>query len=218
MEPFLAILGTAHLEKILGKGSPDGTFKEWRFSRELCRNIRTILDSRGVPCIIDHLAANIHYPSACNQKELQKLELFDRVQLVNSYASLFGKDNIIYVSCHVNASGMGDRWMPNRGWCCHTSRGRTKSDALADLFYSEAEKILPKGTTFYEDWSDGDPDIESGLYVLTNTACPAVLTENFFMDNLEDLKYLQSGTGMTEIATLHANAIYRYFQTERLAK
>jgi N-acetylmuramoyl-L-alanine amidase len=28
--------------------------------------------------------------------------------------------------------------------------------------------------------SDGDPDKEANLYVIKNTKCPAVLTENFF--------------------------------------
>jgi N-acetylmuramoyl-L-alanine amidase len=30
------------------------------------------------------------------------------------------------------------------------------------------------------DFSDGDADKEAHLYVLKNTNCPAVLTENFF--------------------------------------
>ena len=39
-------------------------------------------------------------------------------------------------------------------------------------------------------WTDntyGDPDIEKDFYIIRHTSCPAVLTENLFMDNREDV-------------------------------
>lgn len=39
---------------------------------------------------------------------------------------------------------------------------------------------------------DGDLDYEENFYILKHTACPAVLTENGFYTNIEDLAILES--------------------------
>ena len=43
--------------------------------------------------------------------------------------------------------------------------------------------------------SDDNRDWEEDFYILRKSWCPAVLTENFFMDNHSDLEYLQSHAG-----------------------
>jgi N-acetylmuramoyl-L-alanine amidase len=55
--------------------------------------------------------------------------------------------------------------------------------------------------------SDGDVDKESNFYILKNTKCPAVISENFFMDNRLDCKLMQSEAGRMKIASAHARAI-----------
>lgn len=77
-------------------------------------------------------------------------------------------------------------------WSCYTSKGRTKADELATCICNEALKNFA-GHHSRTDWSDGDADIEEDFYILKKTRCPAVLTENFFMDNREDLAYITSG-------------------------
>ena len=57
------------------------------------------------------------------------------------------------------------------------------------------------------DNSDGDPDKEADFYILRNTKCPAVLTENFFMDNPVDCKLMLSDDGRQRIAEAHYWAI-----------
>ena len=49
-----------------------------------------------------------------------------------------------------------------------------------------------------------------GFYILRNSLCPAVLTENFFMDSHSDLEYLQSRTGKKAIIDTHVEAITEY--------
>lgn len=44
------------------------------------------------------------------------------------------------------------------------------------------------------------------------TKCPAVLTENFFQDNKEDVDYLYSDKGKQAIIKTHVDAIIRYVQ------
>ena len=42
---------------------------------------------------------------------------------------------------------------------------------------------------------DGDPDWEENFYILRHSLCPAVLVEQFFMDNKKALAYLNSDEG-----------------------
>ena len=61
-----------------------------------------------------------------------------------------------------------------------------------------------------KDTADGDSDKESGFYILKHTVCPAVLTENLFQDNREDVDFLLSDEGRQKIVTLHVQGICKY--------
>ena len=43
------------------------------------------------------------------------------------------------------------------------------------------------GQRIRKDTADGDPDQEKDFYILRHTSCTAVLTENLFMDNRNDV-------------------------------
>ena len=58
--------------------------------------------------------------------------------------------------------------------------------------------------------SDGDMDWEEGFYILRKSWCPAVLTENFFMDFRSDLEYLQSRAGKQAVVDTHVEGIVEY--------
>ena len=58
--------------------------------------------------------------------------------------------------------------------------------------------------------SDGDRDWEEDFYILRKSWCPAVLTENFFMDCKTDLAYLQSAEGKRAVVTTHVEGILEY--------
>ena len=60
--------------------------------------------------------------------------------------------------------------------------------------------------------TDKDPDIESNFYVLKNTNCPAVLTENFFQDNKDDVDYLTSDLGFHQIVRTHVEGILNFIK------
>ena len=74
-----------------------------------------------------------------------------------------------------------------------------------------AKKNLPN-VTFRTDYSEGDPDKEAHLYVLKNTKCPAVLTENMFQDNKDDVVFLLSDEGFHELVRLHVEGIVNYIK------
>ena len=114
--------------------------------------------------------------------EDEDISLSERVRRVNAFCSLSGKQNVILVSIHVNAAGDGTKWLNATGWSVYTCKGQTESDRLAECLYEAAMKNFP-GRNIRTDFSDGDSDWEEQFYILRKSMCPAVLTENFFMDN-----------------------------------
>ena len=54
--------------------------------------------------------------------------------------------------------------------------------------------------------------VRPSLYVLRKTNMPAVLTENLFMDNKEDVKFLLSEEGKKQIIDLHVQGIKKYIE------
>lgn len=189
------ILGTAHLKSTPGKCSPDKRLFEYKYSRELVQEIRNKLQDLGYEVYIDIPEEDL--------KLSQNQELSRRVKYVNQFK------NCIYVSIHVNGAGDGSKWMNASGWECWTSKGKTKADILAECLYESAKKYLV-GKKIRTDLSDKDSDKEGNLYVLKNTNCPAVLTENFFQDNKEDVEFLLSKEGKEKLINLHVEGIINY--------
>ena len=193
------ILGTAHQKSIPGKGSPDGKFKEYKYSREVVKAVSDILQSMGYRTIIDIEDDDLGLS--------QSKELSLRCKIVNELVEQY--KNCIYVSIHVNAAASDGKWHNGTGWEVYTSVGKTKSDELATCLYNAA-RYNTENKKMRTDYSDGDPDKEAHLYVLKHTNCPAVLTENFFQDNQKDVDYLTSDEGFHAIVRLHVEGILNY--------
>lgn len=192
------LLDNGHGQETAGKRSPDGSFREYAWAREITRRIETELRNRG-------------YDVQRIVPEEQDIALTERSRRVNEVCGRYGKDNVILVSVHVNAAGNGE-WKTARGWSAYTSKGQTKSDKLANCLYFAAAEQLPADTKFRKDLSDGDDDWEENFWILRKTACPAVLTENLFMDNREDVAVLTSEEGKRAIVNLHVEGIIMYLK------
>ena len=65
---YKIILGTAHLSSTPGKRSPDGKFREYAYSRKVCKAVQEELLSRGVDCVIDYLDDDM--PGLTSSQEL----------------------------------------------------------------------------------------------------------------------------------------------------
>lgn len=201
MQKIKIILGTAHLSSTPGKRSPDGKFREYAYSRKVCKAVQEELLSRGVDCVIDYIDDDM--PGLTSSQELVR-----RVQIVNEIAK---KTDCLYVSIHVNASAAKNGWDKATGFAIYTSPGETKSDALAtDIFDAAASVLKPAGKSLRKDTSDGDPDYEENFYVLRKTICPAVLTENFFQNTKSDVEWLESDEGFKTVVAYHVNGILKY--------
>ena len=190
------LLDNGHGFDTPGKRSPDGHFREYAYNRYLAFLIHERLNAIG-------LDVQILVP------EREDISLKERCRRVNKICQQLGKNQVILISIHVNAAGNGQNWLDARGWSCFTTRGKTKADELATCLYEAAKNHLP-GMKIRTDFSDGDPDIEKDFYIIRHTSCPAVLTENLFMDNRQDVAFLESEEGARAIVNLHVDGILQY--------
>lgn len=165
---------------------PNGTqLFEGVFNREIVKKIAEKLKIFG-----------IEYKILVPEEE--DISLYDRVNRVN-FIYRRRKDAVL-VSVHGNAGG-------GTGWEVWTSKGETKSDGLASVFYRKACEEFPD-MKMRSDNTDGDPDKEAQFYILRKTYCPALLTENFFMDTYNpDCLLMMSNLGKQQIANIHIQAI-----------
>ena len=196
------ILGTAHLKSTPGKCSPDGKFKEYQYSREICKAVKLSLENLGYKVFIDIEDDDL--------KVTQSQELCLRCKTVNDLQKVY--KNCIYVSIHVNASSNDGKWHNATGWEIYTSKGKTEADNLATYIYNAAKNNFKNAQKLRTDFSDGDPDKEAEFYVLKHTSCPAVLTENFFQDDKQDVDYLMSDLGFHQIVRTHVEGILSYIK------
>lgn len=193
MADYLVMLDNGHGQDTPDKRSPkwaDGTqLLEYEFNRDVVKRIARLLSGAGirykilVPEVID-----ISLGERCRRAN-------------NAYDANGGK--ALLISIHANAGG-------GTGFEAWTSVGRTKSDDIATSICNAFER---HGAKVRKDMTDGDPDKESQFYVLKNTKCPAVLTENFFMDTESDCRYIMSDKGRDDIAEWHVEAIKEYLKS-----
>lgn len=194
---ILILVDNGHGNNTPGKRSPDGKVIESAYTREIASKVVSGLRRLG-------------YDADLLTPEIYDVKLIERVHRVNVKCQSRGRDNVMCVSIHCNAAGNGKEWLKATGWEIWTSPGKTKSDDLADHFVKMAKRHF-EGQTIRE-WKkvDGERDKEARFTILTDTLCPAVLTENFFMDSKNDVKYLLSDEGKNAIVRCHIDAIVSY--------
>ena len=130
--------------------------------------------------------------------ELKDITLETRVNRANRVFET--RKDCFFVSVHANAGG-------GSGCEIYTSPGKTRSDEIATIFGETYQALLPD-QRLRTDFSDNDLDKERRFYLLTKTRMPAILTENFFMDNeTECREFLMSPDGRQRIIDYHVKAI-----------
>lgn len=171
----------------------DGTrFYEYQSNRRIARKLSMELDKLGIPYVY-----TIH-PDDRNDMSLQ-----NRVGRANAVAYKEGKDNVLFISLHSDALGTAEKWYDANGYSIFTSVGCTKSDSYAKVFEEVAkEKLEP-----YKKKVRGR--YEKNFYVLKHTICPAILLEQLFYSNKEDLEFLESDEGIKVLVDIIVEAIQK---------
>lgn len=171
MKKFTIILDAAHGEETPGKRSPDGKFREYKWSRERIKELKVLLEMEGFEV----------FESNATNKEIG---LSQRANNTNKIQA----DHKLFLSLHVNAAGNGG-WMNARGYSVYTTKGQNNSDKVAEEIMKQFAMDFPE-LKVRADKSDGDLDIEEDFTVIYKADCPAVLVEWLFQDNKEDIALL----------------------------
>ena len=210
-DKIVIFLTPGHTKYTPGKHSPDKKLYEWEYNRIILKMIEKELDKLG----IQHWNSHPEDGWVDNTHQNDSKDLILRVQRINSKYTSVKKEGkkAIMLSIHVNAAGNGITWKNATGWSAWTTKGQNNSDKLADCLYDAAEKVLkPLKKKIREDKSDGDNDYESNFYVIKNSNCIGVLTENFFMDSKQDCEWLLSDEGKKAITDIHIEGIKKYIE------
>ena len=114
----------------------------------------------------------------------------NRVERANKICRILGAANCLLVSIHCNAAGSKGQWLNARGWSVFVAQNASANS-----------KPLPTQKYWVQ-----------SLAMCRDTLCPAVLTENLFQDNRQDVDYLLSPAGRAAIVQLHFDGITKYLK------
>ena len=188
------LIDNGHGVETPGKRSPDGTFREYRYCREIAANIEEELLLAG-------------FDAERIVPEDTDVSLKERCRRVNEWCRKLGAKNVLLVSIHNNAAGSDGQWHSARGWSVHVSLNASeKSKALAKRLIDSATAHGLK----VRKHSQQEPWWPQNLAMCRDTQCPAVLTENLFQDNREDVSFLFTQEGRRAIVDTHLDGIIKY--------
>ena len=195
---MIVLIDNGHGVNTPGKCSPDKKLYEWKWTREVAAMLEKKLKALGID------ARRI-------VTEDNDIRLGERCRRVNTVCSKYGVANVLLVSIHINAAGKDGKWHDASGWSGWVSKkASTKSKRFAQLLYAEAEKRNLKGNR----WVPAERYWQANYTIITDTWCPAVLTENMFQDNREDAAWLLTEKGKQTIVDLHVVAIEKYIASK----
>lgn len=187
------LIDNGHGENTPGKCSPDGKLKEWAYTREIADRLVTELRKNGID------AERI-------VKEMTDIPLSIRCRRANDiYRETGGK--AILISIHCNAAGSGSDWLSAHGWSVFISNNASMNSK--NLAICLAGAAIGK-RVFVRQPMQGQLFWTQNIAICRDTICPAVLTENFFQDNKEDVEFLLSDEGMQMVTQMHVDGIKDY--------
>lgn len=187
------LIDNGHGVETPGKRSPDGRLREYAYTREIADRVISRLQGEDID-------SNRIVP------EETDVPLSERVARANKYYAESGKQAIL-VSIHCNAAGDGSKWITARGWSVFVDT--TASANSKRLATTMAEVAKKKGVTVRKEMNNRNYWIEN-LYICKHTNCPAVLVENFFQDNKEDVDFLLSEEGKRCVTDITVEGIKKY--------
>lgn len=192
-QKLVVCIDNGHGINTRGKCSPDRSLYEWQWNRQVALLLRDMLISRGIDARLVVTEDN-------------DISLVERCRRINNIARQ--NKHTIAVSVHVNAAGGDGKWHDARGWSVFLGNNASQnSKRLADNMCNVATEMKVKVRKPLPDqkyWV-------KNLAICRDTICPAVLVENFFMDNKEDCEFLKSDEGKQKCAKIMFNGILRYF-------
>lgn len=199
-ETKMHIHGTHHTSPLLGE------IREGAINRQIARLV--------------YEALGTDYDCALIYDDVEDTPLAERVRTADAVHAKVRKHNqtAILVSLHSDKLSLAKVPNPTQasdfvppagtasGCSVYTSKGQTKSDKIANIFWETGRKLIPH-MNWRTDKKDGDYDMEADFYILRKTDCPAILCETGFYDNAHDAAWLTSPAGQQQYASYIIQAI-----------
>lgn len=180
-----------------GKCSPDNRLREYYYCREIAQRVSRELSLRGIDAIL-------------LVPEVTDTPLKERVRKVNAWSKKYGSRNVVLVSIHNNAAGADGKWHSASGFSVFVSKNASgNSKRLARIFTENAADMGLMGNRCVPP----EKYWVQSFAMTRDTACPAVLTENLFQDNKEEVDFLLSEEGKRSVVALHVNSIIQYINS-----
>lgn len=191
---MIILIDNGHGSNTPGKCSPDKSIYEYEYAREIAIELEKQLKDKGITAI--RIVT-----------EETDVPLTQRVSRVNNICKKFGSKNCCVVSIHLDAAGSDNKWHNARGFSVRVAKNASqKSKELARYLYEQAEALNLKGNRSVPP----EKYWVQNLAICRDTNCAAVLTENLFQDNKDDVKFLLSDEGKNAIVQLHLKGILNY--------
>lgn len=187
------LIDNGHGVNTKGKHSPDGRLREYAYTREIADRVVNDLKASGLDAIRIVPEETDILPE-------------ERVARANKCYAESGNQAIL-VSIHCNAAGNGSAWLDAHGWSVFVAPNASQnSKRLATALADVAEK---KGVKVRKETSNRNYWV-ANFYICRDTLCPAVLVENFFMDNEKDVNFLLSEKGKQCVTDIMVEGIKKY--------
>lgn len=168
----------------LANRSPDGTYYEQEFTLDLGKRLEKLLTDRGVAVTMTRTGG-------------EAVSLAKRCEIANSIPDLD-----LFVSLHSNAAA-GSGWSSAKGWSIYLyGPGGRREQAAQDIL----EQVRAAGITVRSTPIVYAPE----LYVLKHTKAPAVLIENGFHTNQDEVSLLKEAAYRQKLAVAEARGILEY--------
>lgn len=191
------LIDNGHGVETAGKRSPDGSLREYAYARDIASRLCQALTAEG-------------FDAERIVTEEEDIRLSERCRRVNDICRRLGSKNVLLVSIHVNAAGSGSQWLNARGWSAHVSLNASeRSKRLARRLFEAAQVHGLKVRAY----SHHAPYWAQNLAICRDTLCAAVLTENLFQDNKEDVAWLLTEEGRETLTAVHVQGIRTYCAT-----
>lgn len=171
MRNLVIILDPAHGSDVAGKSSPDGTHKEYIWSRNICNSLAKQLED---------LDFRVEFT---NTSELE-IGLSKRKQIANNI-KIEPNQSKLLLALHNNAAGMGNNWCNASGYEVFTSWGNTntKSRVFGKILVDNLKSSFP--TYKYRGLKESNFTVLMGDYY-------ALYIEWLFQDNKENVRLLKN--------------------------
>ncbi|ODU56961.1 MAG: hypothetical protein ABT01_02950 [Clostridium sp. SCN 57-10] len=161
-KPMKVCIDAGHGIETAGKRSPDGSYLEYEFNRDVAGRIKKHLERCGVSVVL-----------TCPDEH--DVPLSERCKICNDAGCDY------FISIHTNASGEG--WSDVTGWSAHIIAKGGKAEQLAEKIRTAAIPLLG--------CRDRGMSVDN-YQVLRDTKCPAVLVEHGFHTSRTEVEKLKT--------------------------